>query len=56
MKISAGTLISADMLVCKSPGYGLKPGMLKEVVGKRVKIDLDEDTVIIEDHIVWKFK
>ena len=52
--IPAGTLVTADMLTCKSPGYGLKPRMLKEVIGKKVKVDLLADTVITNDHIVWQ--
>lgn len=52
--IPAGTLVTADMLTCKSPGYGLKPRMLPAVIGKKVKVDLPVDTVITKDHIVWE--
>lgn len=52
--IPAGTLITADMLTCKSPGYGLKPRMLPAVLGKKLKVDLPADAVITNDHIVWE--
>ncbi|MCG2686752.1 N-acetylneuraminate synthase family protein, partial [Candidatus Parcubacteria bacterium] len=51
--IPAGTVITADMLTCKSPGYGLKPNMLEKVVGKKTNVDISEDTVITEDSIIW---
>jgi len=51
--IPAGTAITAGMLTCKSPGYGLKPRMLGEVIGKVAKSDILEDGVITKEHIVW---
>ena len=52
MAIPAGTLVTAEMLTCKSPGYGLKPRMLPLVIGKKVKVDLPADTVVTDDHLV----
>ena len=52
--IPAGTILTAEMLTCKSPGYGLKPRMLSSVIGKKLKVDLLADTVITNDHIVWE--
>ncbi|PIS05289.1 MAG: N-acetylneuraminate synthase [Candidatus Buchananbacteria bacterium CG10_big_fil_rev_8_21_14_0_10_42_9] len=49
--LPAGTVITEEMIICKSPGYGLKPKMIQEIVGKRIKIDIPADTVLIEDHI-----
>ena len=54
VKIPAGTRITAEMVVCKSPGYGLKPKMLPGVIGKMAKADIFEDSVITQDHIVWE--
>ena len=51
--IPAGTKIALDMLVCKSPGHGLKPYMIEKIVGLEVKLDIPEDTVISSDHINW---
>lgn len=52
VKIPAGTLVSADMLTCKSPGYGIKPTLMHTVVGKNAKIDIPEDVVIVPDFLV----
>ena len=52
--IPAGTVISAEMLTCKSPGYGLKPRMLSSVIGKRVKADIPQDAVLTESHLIWE--
>ena len=51
--IPAGTVISREMLTCKSPGYGLKPRMLSSVIGKKAKVSIPEDSVFTNDHIVW---
>ncbi|PIR69940.1 MAG: hypothetical protein COU47_00720 [Candidatus Niyogibacteria bacterium CG10_big_fil_rev_8_21_14_0_10_46_36] len=50
-RIKAGTVITADMLSCKSPGYGFKPYQIKEVLGKTASVDIEEDSVITEKHI-----
>ncbi len=52
-RIPAGAKITAEMLTCKSPGYGLKPRMLGEIVGKTAKADIAEDGVIKHEDIVW---
>lgn len=53
VSIPAGTLVSRDMIMCKSPGYGLKPGMLSKIIGKTAKINIPEDTVIKPEDIIW---
>ena len=52
--IPVGTLVTADMLTCKSPGYGLKPRMLPKVLGKKARTEIPADTIITNDHIVWE--
>ena len=54
IRIPAGTVITASMVVCKSPGYGLKPNMLGKIIGKKVTADIEEDTVVTNDHIAWE--
>lgn len=51
--IPAGTTVTLEMLTCKSPGYGLKPHMLDKLIGKIAKVDISEDTVIVNDFIEW---
>ena len=50
VNIPKGTRISEEMLVCKSPGYGLKPGDINILVGRVALKDIDIDTVLrLED-------
>lgn len=51
--ISAGTVITPRMVMCKSPGHGLKPNMLGKIIGKKVNVDIEEDAVLTNDHIAW---
>ena len=51
--IPKGTVLKADMLVCKSPGTGLKPRMLSSVIGKKVAKDIAEDSVLTKEDILW---
>lgn len=48
VSIPAGTLVSQDMLTCKSPGYGIKPTLIHTVIGRSAKAEIPEDTVITE--------
>lgn len=47
--IPAGSTLSADMVVIKRPGTGIQPSMLPEVMGRSVRVDIDEDAVITLD-------
>ncbi len=38
--VAQGSLIEESMVVIKSPGYGIQPNRLKEIIGKRAKRDL----------------
>ena len=44
--ISKGTVIGREMLDFKRPGTGIPPGKLGDILGKRVKRDIDKDTQI----------
>jgi len=50
--IQAGTTITASMLVFKSPGYGIKPSLVHNIVGRKAKVDLEDDVIILEEHLV----
>lgn len=45
-KILKGDLICESMLIAKRPGTGISPLMLDSVIGKRAKIDLEEDHIL----------
>ena len=44
--IAAGTMISADMLTTKRPGFGIKPKNIDLVVGRVARVDIEEDDVL----------
>jgi len=44
--IKEGTVITVDMLAFKRPGTGISPGLLPQIVGRRVQHSLSEDTMI----------
>ncbi len=44
--IAAGTVITEEMLITKRPGTGIRPKELREVIGRRAKNDIEEDTLI----------
>ncbi len=44
--ISAGTPLTAEMLVAKRPGYGIAPKHLELVIGRRTAVDICYDDVI----------
>jgi sialic acid synthase SpsE len=44
--VSAGSVLSRDMLTVKRPGWGIKPKHLDEVVGRELKVDAGEDDIL----------
>jgi sialic acid synthase SpsE len=46
VQIPKGTSITSAMLTCKRPGTGIYPAHLEELVGKRARTEIAEDTVI----------
>jgi len=44
--IPMGTVITRDMLVVKRPGYGIEPKFIGIVVGRKAKVDIEEDAWI----------
>jgi len=49
--IKKGEVITKDMLGFKSPGDGIPPSKLDQVIGKKAKEDLPEETIITLDHL-----
>jgi N,N'-diacetyllegionaminate synthase len=52
VKIPRGTKISANMLIIKRPGYGIRPKFLDDVVGREAKQDIEEDDIITRE-MIW---
>ncbi|MFQ6610941.1 MAG: N-acetylneuraminate synthase family protein [Fidelibacterota bacterium] len=45
--------ITSEMLTTKGPGTGISPMRIHEVIGKKTKRFIPEDTVINEDDLIW---
>lgn len=50
--IRKGTTIIPDMLIIKRPGTGLKPKLLKKIIGKRAANDIKADKLVLEKDLV----
>jgi len=53
--IPKGVKIRKDMLIVKRPGYGIKPKFIDVIVGKKAKVDVEEDDWITYDMIEGNF-
>ena len=45
--IAAGTIISADLLDIKRPGTGISPKKMQDLTGRRAKVAIEADTIIM---------
>lgn len=46
VEIPEGTIIQADMLTAKRPGYGIRPKFLSVIVGRPSRVTIPADQVI----------
>ena len=46
MDISAGTVLTKEMIACKRPGTGIPPSELEAIIGKCCKKDIHAEQVI----------
>ena len=44
--LKAGQIITKECVRSVRPGYGIKPKYLEDVIGRRVRIDISENTPI----------
>ena len=44
--IPAGTVVRAEMLTVKRPGFGIAPKHLGFVVGRTAQVDIEEDDIV----------
>lgn len=49
--LPAGTALSADLIVTKSPGDGIPPSELDHVLGRTLSRDLPADTILVWEHL-----
>ena len=51
--ISAGELITESMLTFKRPGTGISPDKIDRVIGSRAAFDIEDDTIIQENMLIY---
>lgn len=51
--LSKGTVLQKEHLGFKRPATGMAPKKLDAILGKTLSIDLEQDTIIKEEHIIW---
>jgi N-acetylneuraminate synthase len=49
--LEAGTVLSEENLTVKKPAGGLPPASLPSVVGRRLRVPLDADASLLEEHL-----
>ena len=50
--VEKGTVLTPDMLTFKAPGGGVPPSQISSVCGRRLKVDLGEDSVLKWEHLL----
>lgn len=51
--VKKGAVFTNAMLTVKSPGNGLKPNRVADIIGKRASVAIPKDTVIAPEFIRW---
>ncbi|WP_346961702.1 SAF domain-containing protein [Clostridium sp.] len=49
--VKKGEKITKDLITFKRPGTGISPSDLEKVIGRKVALDLGEDTVLTWEYI-----
>ena len=45
-KINRGDIVTKEMLTYKRPGTGISPTEIDKIIGKKSKIDIEDDTIL----------
>jgi sialic acid synthase SpsE len=49
--LAAGTVLEAEMITVKRPGFGIAPKHLELVIGRALKVDVEEDEILTWDMV-----
>ncbi len=52
--IRAGSIIGSEMLTAKSPGDGISPNQLRQVIGRIARVDIARDSVLPREALEWE--
>lgn len=50
--IRKGTVLTKEMLTFKRPGTGISPAKINEIIGKKISVDVEEDTILVDEMIL----
>jgi N,N'-diacetyllegionaminate synthase len=50
-RLESGTVLAEDMITLKRPGSGMSPAMLPQVIGRKLRRNVEEDTLLTLDMI-----
>jgi len=53
VKIKKGIVITADMVCVKGPGSGIKPALMRDLIGKVAQADIPKDKIIPLEALRW---
>jgi N-acetylneuraminate synthase len=53
VEIKKGDVITEEMLTFKRPGTGMAPDKMDDIIGKKAKVDIPEDTLFQPEMIAW---
>ena len=51
--IPEGSVIEESMVATKKPGKGIPPGKLKAIIGKKARVNIPRDSLLMEEQIDW---
>jgi len=51
--IPKGTVITEEMFSIKGPGSGIKPSLIREVIGRVAQVDIEKDKLIPSEALNW---
>jgi sialic acid synthase SpsE len=54
--ITAGSVLTAEMLTAKSPGDGISANRLEELIGRVAAVDVAADVVLPRDALEWELR
>jgi sialic acid synthase len=52
--ISAGSILSQEMLTAKAPGDGISPNHLEQLIGRVAAVDVEADTLLPIEALEWE--
>jgi len=50
-ELTAGDILTRDKLCIKSPGGGIAPYFLEKIIGRRVKVNLEQESLLAAEHL-----